>query len=72
VGRTSDIESLADSENLPALPPVIAGAFTPEIKERVENFFHSVASIFEAWIGRRKSALISPCLPCFHGDLSRC
>jgi len=51
----ADIESIADSENLPALPPVIAGAFTPEIKKRVENFFHSVASIFEAWVNRRKS-----------------
>jgi site-specific recombinase XerD len=40
---------------LPALPPVIAGAFTPEIKERVESFFHSVAAIFEAWVNRRKS-----------------
>src|SRR5580704_10658210 len=43
------------SENLPALPPVIAGADTPEIKRRVENFFHSVASIFEAWVNRCKS-----------------
>jgi hypothetical protein len=42
-------------ENQPALPPVIAGANTPEIKRRVENFFHSVASIFEAWVNRRKS-----------------
>jgi site-specific recombinase XerD len=40
---------------LPALPPVNAGAFTPEIKERVDSFFHSVASIFEAWVNRRKS-----------------
>ncbi|MFZ0272383.1 MAG: tyrosine-type recombinase/integrase [Acidobacteriaceae bacterium] len=40
---------------MPALPPVIAGAFTPEIQERVESFFHSVASIFEAWVNRRKS-----------------
>jgi site-specific recombinase XerD len=40
---------------LPALPPVIAGTFTPEIKERVERFFHSVATIFEAWVNRRKS-----------------
>jgi site-specific recombinase XerD len=40
---------------LPALPPVIAGAFTPEIQERVESFFHSVAAIFEAWVNRRKS-----------------
>lgn len=40
---------------MPALPPVIAGSFTPEIKERVDNFFHSVAAIFEAWVNRRKS-----------------
>ena len=40
----SDLESLPESEKLPALPPVIAGANTPEIERRVENFFHSVAS----------------------------
>jgi site-specific recombinase XerD len=34
---------------------VIAGAHTPEIARRVEDFFHSVASIFEAWVNRRKS-----------------
>ncbi len=28
---------------------------TPEIKERVESFYFSVAAIFEAWVGRRKS-----------------
>jgi hypothetical protein len=44
-----DNELLPDSENLPALPPVIAGANTPEMSRRVENFFHSVASIFEPW-----------------------
>src|ERR1700722_21041590 len=51
----SDVVTLPESENLPALPPVIAGAHTPEIARRVENFFHSVASIFEAWVNRRKS-----------------
>src|ERR1035438_7348730 len=50
-----EIVSVPGSENLPALPPVIAGANTPEIERRVENFFHSVASIFEAWVNRRKS-----------------
>ncbi|MGB7846007.1 MAG: tyrosine-type recombinase/integrase [Candidatus Acidiferrum sp.] len=50
-----DVVTLPESENLPALPPVIAGANTPEIERRVENFFHSVASIFEAWVNRRKS-----------------
>ncbi|HEY6248990.1 MAG TPA: tyrosine-type recombinase/integrase [Candidatus Angelobacter sp.] len=50
-------ESLAlpGQENLPALPPVIAGAHTPVVESRVETFFHSVAAIFEAWVNRRKS-----------------
>lgn len=37
------------------LPPVLLGSLTPENRERVENFFFSVATIFEAWVGRRKS-----------------
>src|SRR6202171_5372875 len=50
-----DVVSEPEPKNLPALPPVIAGANTAEIERRVENFFHSVASIFEAWVNRRKS-----------------
>ena len=50
-----DVVTLPESENLPALPPVLSGASTPEIEHRVENFFHSVAAIFEAWVNRRKS-----------------
>jgi site-specific recombinase XerD len=38
-----------------SLPPVLAGSVTPENRERVERFFFSVASIFEAWVNRRKS-----------------
>jgi site-specific recombinase XerD len=34
---------------------VLSGANTPEVERRVENFFHSVAAIFEAWVNRRKS-----------------
>ena len=37
------------------MPPARAGAHTPQMQERVENFFHSVAAIFEAWVNRRKS-----------------
>jgi site-specific recombinase XerD len=37
------------------LPPVLLGSVTLENRERVENFFSSVASIFEAWVNRRKS-----------------
>jgi site-specific recombinase XerD len=40
---------------LKLLPPVLAGSVTPENRERVENFYFSVASIFEAWVARRKS-----------------
>lgn len=38
-----------------ALPPVLVGSVTPENRKRVEDFYFSVASIFEAWVGRRKS-----------------
>ncbi len=38
-----------------SLPPVLLGSVTPENRERVENFFFSVGSIFEAWVNRRKS-----------------
>jgi hypothetical protein len=47
--------SVPGQKNQPALPPVLSGAHTPEIERRVENFFHSVANIFEAWVNRRKS-----------------
>jgi len=36
-------------------PPVLLGSVTPEDRKRVEDFFFSVASIFEAWVNRRKS-----------------
>jgi hypothetical protein len=51
----SDGLTVPGRESLPALPPVLSGAHTPEIERRVENFFHSAASIFEAWVGGRKS-----------------
>ncbi len=38
-----------------SLPPVLLGSVTPANRQRVENFFFSVASIFEAWVNRRKS-----------------
>jgi integrase/recombinase XerD len=34
---------------------VLLGSVTPENRKRVEDFFFSVASIFEAWVNRRKS-----------------
>ena len=40
----------------PDLPPVLAGSLTPEVRSRVGDFYNSVAAIFEAWVGRHKSA----------------
>ena len=37
------------------LPPVLAGASTPAVAEQVGNFYGSIAALFEAWVGRRKS-----------------
>jgi site-specific recombinase XerD len=38
-----------------ALPPILAGQFTPDTQERVERFYFSVAAIFETWVKRRQS-----------------
>ena len=37
------------------LPPILAGNSTPAIRKRVEQFYFSVASIFESWVQRRQS-----------------
>ena len=37
------------------MPPVLAGHATPELTARVEDFYRSVATMFEAWLARRKS-----------------
>src|ERR1017187_772943 len=42
--------------NVPVpLPPILAGQFTPDIQEKVERFYFSVAAIFETWVKRRPS-----------------
>lgn len=41
---------------LPALPLVLAGRETPDVRRRVEGFFLSVSEIFERWVARRDSA----------------
>ena len=46
---------LATRARTPALPPILAGRSTPDVKRRVESFYFSVASCFEAWVSRRKS-----------------
>jgi integrase/recombinase XerC len=37
------------------LPPILAGSETPAVRKRVEEFYWSVAQIFEAWVQRHKS-----------------
>jgi hypothetical protein len=37
------------------LPPVLAGASTPAVEERVRSFLSLLAEIFETWVARRKS-----------------
>jgi site-specific recombinase XerD len=40
----------------PALPPILAGNASPDMRKRVGDFFFSAANLFEAWVTRRKSA----------------
>jgi integrase/recombinase XerC len=46
---------LATKEYGNGLPPILAGAATPTVRKRVEQFFFSVASCFESWVTRRQS-----------------
>jgi hypothetical protein len=45
----------APIENQPTLPAILAGSFTPAIRQRVNEFFFSIASCFESWVARRQS-----------------
>jgi site-specific recombinase XerD len=46
---------LAPKRNQLNLPAILAGNATPAVRGRVEQFFFSVASCFEAWVARRQS-----------------
>ena len=37
------------------LPPILTGAETAAVQERVEAFYFAVAAMYEAWVSRRKS-----------------
>ena len=43
-------------KNESGLPPILTGQATPAMRQRVFEFFSSVASIFESWVTRRQSA----------------
>jgi site-specific recombinase XerD len=38
-----------------ALPPVLPGSLTPEVRARVEHFYSSVYEIFQRWLNRPRS-----------------
>mgnify|MGYP003373411433 CR=1 FL=1 len=38
-----------------ALPAILGGRETPEVRAQAESFFSNVATIFEAWVSRRES-----------------
>src|SRR5436305_13796117 len=40
---------------VPELPPILLGRATPAVARQVENFYNSVAEIFERWVARRES-----------------
>ena len=46
---------LATRKDATGLPPILAGNMTPDVRKRVEQFYFSVASCFEAWVSRRQS-----------------
>jgi site-specific recombinase XerD len=46
---------LTESNSIARLPPILAGQFTPHTQERVEQFYFSVAAIFDTWVARRRS-----------------
>src|SRR5579863_9509961 len=46
---------LARKENGVGPPPILAGRATVAVRKRVQQFFFSVASLFEAWVIRRQS-----------------
>ena len=46
---------LATKGRQAGLPAILVGTQTPAVRRRVEAFFFSVASCFEAWVSRRRS-----------------
>src|ERR1039458_10312341 len=46
---------LATKGRSAGLPAILIGTQTPAVRRRVESFFFSIASCFEAWVSRRQS-----------------
>ncbi len=52
---TEIVESGAHTQRAPELPPVVAGHESPVVVRKVEGFYRSVASMFEAWVARSEN-----------------
>src|ERR1700722_20327606 len=53
--RGTSMTELVGPHSVPSLPPILVGHVTPEIQERVEQFYFSVAVIFNSCVKRRQS-----------------
>jgi site-specific recombinase XerD len=53
--ETKMTTQLATRRDAAGLPPILSGNMTPDVRMRVEQFYFSVASCFEAWVSRRQS-----------------
>jgi integrase/recombinase XerC len=51
----TELVTYEEAKEAVGLPPILAGSMPAEVRGRVGDFFSSVATIFEAWVGRRKS-----------------
>jgi integrase/recombinase XerC len=55
MGETTTSELVLVSESARELPPILIGRHSPAVEAQVQNFYDSVAEIFERWVTRRSS-----------------
>lgn len=53
---TTKTELVTATEAGTELPPILLGRATPAVVAQIEDFYRSVAAIFERWVARRESA----------------
>ena len=52
---TQIVKSGAPEGRVPELPPIVAGHESPVVVRKVESFYRSVPSLFEAWVARSEN-----------------
>jgi site-specific recombinase XerD len=52
---TTELIPRTPRETIHNLPAILAGHHTPELADRVQHFYVSIAEIFESWVNRRTS-----------------